>query len=84
MICYEYWFIFSHRLKLTQAYYTDKHFLNKQYIFIDGRYYSVMHSSTVLYYGWLTVVWSVKAKFHYAILVADRSEAGHRQVRGWS
>jgi len=26
----------------------------------------------------------VKAKFHYAILVADRSEAGRRQVRSWS
>jgi len=26
----------------------------------------------------------VKAKFHYAILVADRSEAGRRQVWSWS
>ena len=26
------------------------------------------------------VVYSIKAKFHYAILVADRSEAGRRPV----
>jgi len=26
----------------------------------------------------------VEAKFHYAILVADRSEAGRRQARSWS
>ena len=27
---------------------------------------------------------SVKAKFHYAILVADRSEAGRRPAASWN
>jgi len=30
------------------------------------------------------VAQSFEAKFHYVILVADRSETGRRQVRSWS
>ena len=32
----------------------------------------------------LSAVERIKAKFRYAILLADRSEAGRRQLWGWS
>jgi len=38
------------------------------------RYFSILHALKSL----------VKAKFHYAILVADRSEAGRRPAASWN
>jgi len=35
-------------------------------------------------FGSVSSVPSVKAKFHYAILVADRSEAGRRPAASWN
>jgi len=32
----------------------------------------------------MIVMRPLKAKFYYAILIVDRSEAGRRQVEGWS
>jgi len=50
---------------------------------ISVRSGGVMCSTECRYYGGMKYD-SVKAKFHYAILVADRSEAGRRPAPSWN
>jgi len=68
--------------------------LNTVITFTKNYYFLPMHSNVTIknvswpHFSWATLyircTYSVKAKFHYAILVADRSEAGRRPAASWN